>query len=130
MKAIPVTLIIGAALIADGKTAGEIAAAADGDKDTARGSKAGRDFDSLASLGAKLGYETNGNMIVHIDTSFQEDCNTIANGEQQHRTMPVSKRMRAVWGCAEAQTNKQTAEGQPLGSAARSLLPTGDSEKE
>lgn len=43
---------------------------------------------------------------------------------------PVSKSMRAVWGCAEAQINKQTAEGQPLGSAARSLLPTGNSEKE
>ena len=63
-------------------------------------------------------------------TSFQEDCNTIANREQQHRMMPVSKSMRAVWGCAEAQINKQTAEGQPLGSAARSLLPTGNSEKE
>lgn len=32
-------------------------------------------------------------------TSFQEDCSTTTNREQQHRTMPVSKSMRAVWGC-------------------------------
>ena len=71
MKEIPVTLIIGAALNAYGKSAGEIAAVADGNKDIAGGSETGRDSDSLTSMGAESGDETNGNVIVHRNTSFQ-----------------------------------------------------------
>lgn len=76
MKMIPVTLIVGAALNAYGKSAGEIAAVADGNKDIAGGSETGRDSDSLASLRAKLSDETNGNVIVHKNTSFQGDYTT------------------------------------------------------
>jgi hypothetical protein len=76
VKLFPITLISGAALIADRKAAGIIAAITFCIERCTIGRDASRDFDSLTSMGAKLSYETNGNVIVHKNTSFQGDYTT------------------------------------------------------
>ena len=60
VKLLPETLINGAAFFTDGQAAGEIAAIAAGIEAAASGGNTSRDSDSLASVGVKLGYETNG----------------------------------------------------------------------
>ena len=76
VKFLPITLIIGAAFSADRKAARKIAAVANGDKETVSGCETGWNPDRLASLRTKLGDETDRYMIVHNNTSFQEDCST------------------------------------------------------
>ena len=71
MKAIPVTLIIDAALITDWETAGKITAVAESNTFAANSNDVSRDSDSQAGMSTELGYEANGDMIVHKNTSFQ-----------------------------------------------------------